>query len=67
MNNALFGHRLRTYRKEKGLTIEKLAEQVGLSPNYLGDVERGKKTAQHGDLYPPGQCAGHLGRRAAEG
>lgn len=42
MNNALFGHRLRTYRKEKGLTIEKLAEQVGLSPNYLGDVERGK-------------------------
>ena len=43
MNNALFGHRLRTYRKEKGLTIEKLAEQVGLSPNYLGDVERGKK------------------------
>ena len=43
MNNALFGHRLRTYRKEKGLTIEKLAEQVGLSPNYLGNVERGKK------------------------
>lgn len=43
MNNALFGHRLRTYRKEKGLTIEKLAEQVGLSPNYLGDVERSKK------------------------
>ena len=43
MNNALFGHRLRTYRKEKGLTIEKLVEQVGLSPNYLGDVERGKK------------------------
>lgn len=43
MNNALFGHRLRTYRKEKGLTIEKLAKQVGLSPNYLGDVERGKK------------------------
>ena len=43
MNNALFGHRLRRYRKEKKLTIEELAEQVGLSPNYLGDVERGKK------------------------
>ena len=42
MNNALFGHRLRTYRTEKGLTIEKLAEQIGLSTNYLGEVERGQ-------------------------
>lgn len=43
MNNELFGLRLRGYRKEKGMTIETLAEQIGLSPNYLGDVERGKK------------------------
>lgn len=43
MTNELFGTRLRTFRKEKGLTIEQLAERVGLSPNYLGDIERGKK------------------------
>lgn len=48
MDKALFGHRLRTYRKKKGLTIETLAEQVGLSPNYLGDVERGKKLPSMG-------------------
>ena len=29
--------------QEEGLTIEQLAERVGLSTNYLGDVERGKK------------------------
>ena len=43
MDKEVFGLRLRKYRKTKGLTIEKLAEQIGLSPNYLGDVERGKK------------------------
>lgn len=43
MTNEMFGARLRAFRKEKGMTIEQLAEQVGLSPNYLGDVERGKK------------------------
>ena len=43
VTNELFGTRLRAFRKEKGLTIEQLAERVGLSPNYLGDIERGKK------------------------
>ena len=43
MTNEVFGTRLRAYRKQRGLTIEKLAERVGLSPNYLGDMERGKK------------------------
>ena len=43
MTNELFGTRLRAFRKEKGRTIEQLAERVGLSPNYLGDIERGKK------------------------
>lgn len=43
MNNELFGLRLRRYRKDRGMTIETLAEKIGLSPNYLGDVERGKK------------------------
>ena len=48
MDKEVFGLRLRKYRKDKGLTIEKLAEQIGLSPNYLGDVERGKKLPSMG-------------------
>lgn len=38
-----FGARLREQRKLKGWTIEQFAEQVGLSPNYMGDLERGQK------------------------
>lgn len=38
-----FGARLREQRKLKGWTIEQFAEQVGLSPNYMGDPERGQK------------------------
>lgn len=38
-----FGARLREQRKLKGWTIERFAEQVGLSPNYMGDLERGQK------------------------
>jgi len=48
MTNETFGTRLRAYRKQRGLTIEKLAERVGLSPNYLGDMERGKKLPSMG-------------------
>ena len=50
MTSEVFGTRLRAFRKQKGLTIEKLAERVGLSPNYLGDMERGKKLPSMGTL-----------------
>lgn len=40
---ASFGARLRQQRKQKGWTIEQFAERVGLSPNYMGDLERGLK------------------------
>lgn len=43
MTNRLFGRRLREQRKAKGLTIDQLAEMIGISTNYLGDVERGHK------------------------
>ena len=43
MTNRLFGRRLREQRKAKDLTIDQLAEMIGISPNYLGDVERGHK------------------------
>ena len=38
MTNRLFGRRLREQRKAKGLTIDQLAEMIGISTNYLGDV-----------------------------
>lgn len=50
MTKELFGIRLRAYRKQKGMTIERLAEQVGVSPNYLGDIERGNKLPSMGTL-----------------
>ena len=40
---VLFGQRLREQRTEQDLTIEQLAEKAGLSPNYVGAIERGEK------------------------
>lgn len=34
-----FGDRIRTLRKEHGLTLDKLAEQAGLSKSYLWELE----------------------------
>ena len=41
--NTLLGQRIREQRKAKGWTMEQLAEKVELSPNYVGDLERGVK------------------------
>lgn len=43
MTNALLGQRLRQQRQKKGLTMEQLAEMVGLSKNYISLIERGQK------------------------
>ena len=37
------GKNVRKYRKQRGLTLEALAEKVGLSTNYVGALERGEK------------------------
>lgn len=44
MNFAPIGNNIRKYRVKKGMRQEDLAERVGLSPNYLGSLERGEKT-----------------------
>lgn len=41
---SLFGQRLREQRKANGWTLEQFAERAGLSTNYVGDLERGKKS-----------------------
>lgn len=35
------GQRIRTKRMEMGLTQEKLAEKVEISPSHIGEIERG--------------------------
>lgn len=44
LNNKDLGNRIRKIRKEKYLTQFTLAEEIGVSPNFLGDVERGVKS-----------------------
>ena len=40
--NTALGKRIRALRKRKGLTQEGLAEQIGASSKYIGEIERGK-------------------------
>ena len=35
------GQRIRNYRTRQGLSQEKLAEMIGITPNYLSALERG--------------------------
>ena len=37
------GRRIRNYREELGLTREAFAEQVGISPQFLSEIESAKK------------------------
>jgi transcriptional regulator with XRE-family HTH domain len=37
----IVGQKVRAYRKQAGLSQEKLAEKASLSYKYLGEVERG--------------------------
>jgi len=37
------GHRLRTLRREHGETLSETAARAGISPQYLSEIERGRK------------------------
>jgi transcriptional regulator with XRE-family HTH domain len=39
---VVFGARLRTMRKHRGLTQDQLAEQISVSRQWVCDVERGR-------------------------
>lgn len=39
---GLFGRQLKKLREDNGLTQEELAEAIGVTPQHLSDIERGK-------------------------
>lgn len=41
--NRAIGGRIRTYRESIGLNRELFSERIGLSPQFLAEVENGKK------------------------
>jgi transcriptional regulator with XRE-family HTH domain len=38
-----FGREIRRRREAQGLTLEQLADRAGLTPNYIGTIENGKR------------------------
>ena len=42
LDMKIIGENIRTERKRQLLTIEKLAEMVGITENFLGKIERGE-------------------------
>lgn len=45
------GEKVRVIREKKKKTQEKFAEELGISPSYLGKLERGQKNFTIGMLY----------------
>ena len=43
INKKLFGKKIREARERLDLTQFELSEKIGVSPNFLGDIERGIK------------------------
>ncbi len=42
MNYRLLGEKIRKQRKEKGYTLEQLAERLDVSTTFIGQIERAK-------------------------
>ena len=63
-----FGQEVRRRREAAGLTLEALAERAGLTPNYIGGIEMGKRdpslstvlSLARGLRIPPGELLGGL-------
>ena len=42
-NELEFGQYLKTKRENKGITLRSFAEQVGVAPSYVSDIEKGNR------------------------
>jgi transcriptional regulator with XRE-family HTH domain len=64
-----FGREVRRRRKALGITLEQLAERSGLTPNYIGTVENGRRDPSLSTIgalarglgVPPGELLGGVG------
>lgn len=43
MDKVILGQQLRKIRRQKGYTLQKLAEKAGIGSVYLSEIERGRK------------------------
>lgn len=50
-NLLLFGEKLKTFRKNKKMTQSQLAEQMGLSPNFIGMIERAERNTNVSNVF----------------
>jgi len=62
-----FGDLLRNYRTLRGLTVEQLAEAVGLAPSAIRDMEAGKRAAPPADITHAMAEALHLSKEDRSG
>ena len=51
MDLSILGRRLKAERRQRSLTLEKMAEQLGLSRNFLWEIESGRKAPALGTLF----------------
>lgn len=58
LNHKALGLRIRNARREKYMTQYALAEDVGISTNFLGDIERGIKTPSLDTIVNIANCLG---------
>ena len=69
-----FGQEVRRHREAAGLTLEALAERSGLTPNYIGGIETGKRdpslstvlSLARGLSVSPAELLGGLGNLSPE-
>ena len=59
----VLGERLRTLRRRRGLTLTDVAARAGISPQYLSEIERGRKDPSSEMLAA---VAGALGYRVLQ-
>lgn len=52
------GQQIRTYRRSAGLTLEKLAERIGVSYRTIADIERGLQFTSLANLYQISRAVG---------
>ncbi|MDQ0216172.1 transcriptional regulator with XRE-family HTH domain [Oikeobacillus pervagus] len=56
METDKWGRRIRAFRKLKGFTQEKLANELGISVSVLGEIERGNRLPTEDFLQRIADC-----------